>query len=472
MDFRFALAVVALALFTPACSALIAPDTNRLGHEDAGPHDAAIGDLDAALPDGARPDAARDDGGPPAPDAGAMCPASCDDSVACTTDACDMAAGACTHAPNDAACGDGMRCAGPAGCVPILCTTSTECDDGNACNGAETCSPRSPGASPTTGCVPGDAPDCNDGADCTEDHCNPDSGCFHLANDAACGDGADCTTDTCTPTGCAHAPDDSMCNGGCRTGAVCMAGVGCTGGSTMTCSTDGNPCTSDPVMCDASSGMCVHPTRDDDGDGHLIARATGTSGMTMVCGGDDCNDMNGAVHPGATEVCNGIDDNCEGGVDEGCASVPDACSSEQRIVLTGGSGTPLTGSASGNNGALGDDYRSSCGNTGGRDAVYYVDLPAGALGAVDVTVSTDHASTSYDTVLAARTGTCGGFTRPCQDDISSGNSRSTITFCVTPSAVSTTQVHILVDGFDGGGGSTGDYTVSVSVSPHPGGICG
>ncbi len=42
---------------------------------------------------------------------------------------------------------------------------------------------------------------------------------------------------------------------------------------------------------------------DDDNDGHI----------DQACGGDDCNDGNPGVHPGASEVCDGIcDNNCDG----------------------------------------------------------------------------------------------------------------------------------------------------------------
>ena len=61
----------------------------------------------------------------------------------------------------------------------------------------------------------------------------------------------------------------------------------------------------------------------------LIPTATGTAipaSTTQACSApsgyvandDDCDDSDSAVNPGASEICNGVDDDCDTQIDEGC----------------------------------------------------------------------------------------------------------------------------------------------------------
>ena len=59
-----------------------------------------------------------------------------------------------------------------------------------------------------------------------------------------------------------------------------------------------------------------------DGDGDSYGRNNEfTSACTAPAGftvnNNDCNDANPSIHPGATELCNSIDDDCDNSVDEG-----------------------------------------------------------------------------------------------------------------------------------------------------------
>ena len=55
--------------------------------------------------------------------------------------------------------------------------------------------------------------------------------------------------------------------------------------------------------------------RDADGDGYgnpLVVINEFSPPDGYVINNLDCNDGNGAVHPGTPEICNGIDDDCDG----------------------------------------------------------------------------------------------------------------------------------------------------------------
>ncbi len=84
-------------------------------------------------------------------------------------------------------------------------------------------------------------------------------------------------------------------------------------------------CNGDDDDCDGSvdEGLSTTWYDDADGDGYgdasVSVSACGAP-AGYVANDDDCDDADVNVHPGATERCNEVDDNCDGTVDEGVSS--------------------------------------------------------------------------------------------------------------------------------------------------------
>jgi Putative metal-binding motif len=76
---------------------------------------------------------------------------------------------------------------------------------------------------------------------------------------------------------------------------------------------DADPCTAN--TCNA--GVCANPVLDADGDGF----SPGTCKAGSSARGGDCNDNKAAIKPGASEVCDDVDNNCDGLTDEGFSKV-------------------------------------------------------------------------------------------------------------------------------------------------------
>lgn len=231
-------------------------------------------------------------------------PADPSTAVPCVTLAAPSAVEICNNGLDDDCEGsvdDGCEC-GDEECMPgetwadcpADCpepANGSPCDDGDLCTSGDTWQ--------NGVCASGTPVTCeSDNACVSAGTCNPTTGCS--ATKVNCDDGVDCTADTCDSVlGCLNTPDDSACS-------------------------DGDPCTID--TCDAAAG-CGHTAdplcagQDGDGDGWVAA----------ADGGDDCDDNDAAVYPGAAEACNGIDDDCNAVVDDGygaggaCSGAPNAC---------------------------------------------------------------------------------------------------------------------------------------------------
>jgi len=168
--------------------------------------------------------------------------AACDDGNACTAgDHCSGTSAACVPgapATCSGACLTGA-CDPARGCVPL--PASTACDDGNACTAGDHCSG-------TDGTCVGTPRTCDDGNTCTADRCDPAAGCVHAAlpdgtacppidqchgpavcragscdsgAELDCSDGDFCTDDSCDPaTGCRFMPVTGIRRISCRVDAL------------------------------------------------------------------------------------------------------------------------------------------------------------------------------------------------------------------------------------------------------------
>ena len=95
---------------------------------------------------------------------------------------------------------------------------------------------------------------------------------------------------------------------------ACEEGV-CVDAAPVVCD-DGDPCTL--ATCAPATAECTSEpaTPDADGDGHRAPLPGTVAGAIGSCG-DDCDDGAASAYPGGVEVCDGLDNDCNGVTDDG-----------------------------------------------------------------------------------------------------------------------------------------------------------
>ncbi len=183
-------------------------------------------------------------------------------------------------------CGGGDMGADAASEDALVCRTGADCDDGTFCNGTEECLPRDPAAD-ARGCVPARTSPC----DAAGERCSEDD-------------------DACV-TSCDESPD---ADGDGRRAVEC-GGDDCDDGDPN--AFPGNLEVCDVEMHDEDCDRSTFGVRDGDRDFEPDARCCNVADGGSVSCGTDCDDARADVHPGAPEVCDGRDNDCDGDTDEG-----------------------------------------------------------------------------------------------------------------------------------------------------------
>lgn len=183
---------------------------------------------------------------------------------------------------NDGDCNDGNVCTDDVCLNPGTQQSSCQhtnnnnaCNDGNACTTSDTCS--------NGACVGGAPLDCDDDNECTDDSCNPATGCINTPNTDPCDDGLFCTI-------------NDLCSGG-----TC-------GGTARDCS-DFVGCTDD--TCDETNDVCGNTANDNNcPEGYYC---------------DQINDCQPLIECYTDADCNYLDDQCNDGIcneNYQCVQVP------------------------------------------------------------------------------------------------------------------------------------------------------
>lgn len=122
--------------------------------------------------------------------------------------------------------------------------------------------------------------------------------------------GAQCPAPQAQPPTCSDPDLD-----GDGVDAVACGGVDCD--DTNAARAPGNLEVCDAADVDEDCDPSTFGERDGDGDGYVDADCRNVSDTGIVAQGNDCMDSRADMHPSLAEVCDGLDNDCDGSIDEG-----------------------------------------------------------------------------------------------------------------------------------------------------------